>query len=117
MLALLLLCCICSLLDTASNAAGTIEIDNFNQELKYHREEHNGNNHKETTTNDNAQPHTKDATNTTTNSSSKHKKRLNILLLYADDWRHATLSTAGNPIIQTPNLDNLAKQGIRFTHK
>jgi arylsulfatase A-like enzyme len=41
---------------------------------------------------------------------------LNILLVVADDWRHDTLGCAGNPIVQTPNLDRLAQQGFRFTH-
>lgn len=40
---------------------------------------------------------------------------MNILLLYADDWRHDTLGAAGNPIVQTPVLDQLAREGIRFT--
>ena len=43
------------------------------------------------------------------------EKPLNILLLYADDWRHDTLGCAGNPVVKTPNLDALAKKGIRFT--
>ena len=43
------------------------------------------------------------------------EKPLNILILYADDWRHDTLGCAGNPIVKTPNLDSLAKNGIRFT--
>ncbi len=38
----------------------------------------------------------------------------NILILYADDWRHDTLGIAGNPVVKTPNLDQLAKEGIRF---
>lgn len=41
--------------------------------------------------------------------------RMNILVLYADDWRHDTLGAAGNPIVQTPTLDQLASEGIRFT--
>lgn len=41
---------------------------------------------------------------------------MNILLLYADDWRHDTLGVAGNAVVQTPVLDDLAKQGVRFTH-
>ncbi len=41
---------------------------------------------------------------------------MNILVLYADDWRHDTLGCAGNPIVKTPHLDSLAKQGVRFTH-
>jgi len=43
-------------------------------------------------------------------------EKLNILLLYADDWRHDTLGAAGNPVVKTPVLDNLARRGIRFTH-
>lgn len=41
-------------------------------------------------------------------------KPLNVLLLYADDWRHDTLGCAGHPIVKTPNLDRLAKNGVRF---
>jgi arylsulfatase len=48
--------------------------------------------------------------------SANEHKPLNILLLYADDWRHDTLGCAGNPIVQTPQLDRLARNGIRFTH-
>ncbi|BDS08744.1 acetylglucosamine-6-sulfatase [Oceaniferula spumae] len=43
------------------------------------------------------------------------KDKMNILLLYADDWRHDTLGVAGNPVVQTPVLDALAGQGMRFT--
>ena len=42
-------------------------------------------------------------------------KPLNVLVLYADDWRHDTLGCAGNPVVKTPNLDALAKAGVRFT--
>ncbi|MDW8197185.1 MAG: sulfatase [Gemmataceae bacterium] len=42
-------------------------------------------------------------------------KPLNILILYADDWRHDTLGCAGHPVVQTPHLDALAQEGIRFT--
>lgn len=42
-------------------------------------------------------------------------KPLNILVLLGDDWRHDTLGCAGNPVVQTPNLDRLAQQGLRFT--
>ena len=44
------------------------------------------------------------------------EKRLNILVLFADDWRHNTLGVAGNPVVQTPNLDRLAREGMQFTH-
>lgn len=40
----------------------------------------------------------------------------NVLLLYADDWRHDTLGAAGHPVVQTPNLDALAAGGVRFEH-
>ena len=43
------------------------------------------------------------------------EKPLNILILYADDWRHDTLGCAGNKVVKTPNLDSLAKKGVRFT--
>lgn len=41
-------------------------------------------------------------------------ERLNILLLYADDWRFDTLGCAGNPVVKTPRLDKLASEGVRF---
>ena len=40
----------------------------------------------------------------------------NVVILYADDWRFDTLGIAGNPVVKTPNLDALAKDGFRFTH-
>lgn len=43
-------------------------------------------------------------------------KPLNIVVLYADDWRHDTLGCAGNPIVKTPHLDEMARRGFRFTH-
>jgi arylsulfatase A-like enzyme len=42
-------------------------------------------------------------------------KPLNVLVLLADDWRHDTLGCAGNPVLKTPHLDRLAKDGFRFT--
>ncbi len=43
-------------------------------------------------------------------------KPMNILVLLADDWRYNTLGCAGNPVVQTPNLDRLSEEGLRFTH-
>jgi len=40
---------------------------------------------------------------------------LNVVVLYADDWRHDTLGSAGNPVVKTPHLDALAREGMRFT--
>jgi len=42
--------------------------------------------------------------------------RPNILLLMADQWRADCLGSAGNRAIRTPNLDQLAAQGVRFTN-
>ncbi len=41
---------------------------------------------------------------------------LNVVVLFADDWRFDTLGCAGNPVVKTPNLDRLANDGFRFTH-
>ena len=43
-------------------------------------------------------------------------KPMNIVVLYADDWRYDTLGVAGNPVVKTPVLDRLAGEGMRFTH-
>ena len=44
------------------------------------------------------------------------EKPVNVLILYADDWRYNTLGCAGNPVVKTPNLDQFAQDGMRFTH-
>ena len=43
-------------------------------------------------------------------------ERLNVVVLYGDDWRHDSLGCAGNPVVKTPRLDALARTGVRFTH-
>ena len=43
------------------------------------------------------------------------EKPMNVVVLFADDWRHDTLGVAGDPVVQTPNLDRLSEQGVRFT--
>ena len=42
-------------------------------------------------------------------------KPMNVVVLYADDWRHDTLGVAGNPVVKTPHLDKMAGEGMRFT--
>jgi arylsulfatase A len=42
-------------------------------------------------------------------------KKPNIVLLYADDLGYGDLSCYGNKLIQTPNLDKMASEGMRFT--
>ena len=43
------------------------------------------------------------------------KLRPNIVLIMADDLGYGDLSCYGNEMIQTPNLDFLASQGVKFT--
>lgn len=42
--------------------------------------------------------------------------RPNIILMMADDLGYGDTGFNGNTIIQTPNLDSLAKQGVKLTH-
>ncbi|MBU62680.1 MAG: N-acetylgalactosamine-6-sulfatase [Opitutae bacterium] len=42
-------------------------------------------------------------------------KSPNILFIMADDLGWMDLACQGNPLVDTPNLDRLAKQGMRFT--
>ena len=38
----------------------------------------------------------------------------NIIVIYTDQQRYDTLHCCGNPLIQTPNLDQLAREGCLF---
>ena len=40
--------------------------------------------------------------------------RPNIIFIVADDLRWDTLGYAGNPIVKTPHIDELARTGVRF---
>ena len=42
--------------------------------------------------------------------------RPNILLIYVDDLGYGDLGSFGHPVIQTPNLDRLAKEGMTLTN-
>lgn len=46
----------------------------------------------------------------------RSQKKPNILLLLADDQRADALGASGNTYIRTPNIDNLAENGIRFSN-
>ena len=39
----------------------------------------------------------------------------NVVILFLDDVGYGDLSSYGHPIIETPNMDGLAEQGVRFT--
>jgi arylsulfatase A-like enzyme len=47
-------------------------------------------------------------------SAADETSRPNILFLFSDDQRADTIAGLGNPIIKTPNLDRLARQGVAF---
>ena len=40
----------------------------------------------------------------------------NILLIYVDDLGYGDLGSFGHPVIQTPNLDKLANEGLTLTN-
>ncbi len=44
------------------------------------------------------------------------KKRPNIIFLLTDDQRWDAMGCMGNPIIQTPNMDRMAQQGVLFSN-
>ncbi|WP_344675757.1 arylsulfatase [Sphingobacterium kyonggiense] len=44
------------------------------------------------------------------------QKKPNVLMIYVDDLGYGDLSTYGASKIQTPNIDAIAKSGIRFTN-
>ncbi|MCC9077647.1 sulfatase-like hydrolase/transferase [Litorilinea aerophila] len=40
----------------------------------------------------------------------------NVLLIHADQHRYDCVAANGHPLLQTPNLDRLAREGVNFTH-
>ena len=40
----------------------------------------------------------------------------NIIFIFGDQWRYQALGFAGNPDVQTPNIDRLAAQSLNFTN-
>ena len=49
-------------------------------------------------------------------SSVSAQQRPNIVLIYADDVGYGDFSSYGATSVKTPNVDRLAKQGLRFTN-
>lgn len=50
------------------------------------------------------------------NSTTASKRKPNIIFILADDLGYGDLGSYGQKRIQTPNLDRMAKEGIRFTN-
>ena len=50
------------------------------------------------------------------NKSTQIKSRPNIIVIYLDDLGYGDLSCYGATAINTPNIDMLAKGGVRFTN-
>ena len=44
------------------------------------------------------------------------QQRPNIIFIFIDDMGYSDLSCFGNKEIETPNIDRLAKEGMRFTN-
>jgi arylsulfatase A-like enzyme len=42
-------------------------------------------------------------------------ERPNVLFIFNDDQRADTIAALGNPVIRTPNLDRLCRQGMAFS--
>ena len=51
---------------------------------------------------------------TTPNLQAQQNKRPNLLFIMTDQQRFDAMSSAGNKVLETPNMDRLAKQGARF---
>ena len=43
-------------------------------------------------------------------------KQPNVVLIVTDHWFGSLLGIAGHPSVQTPTLDELARNGVRFTN-
>lgn len=48
--------------------------------------------------------------------SDARQERPNILFVIVDDQRADVLGCAGHPVLQTPNIDRLAAEGVRFSN-
>lgn len=53
---------------------------------------------------------------TNSQASGQQDQKKNLLFIITDQQRYDALSIAGNPVLETPNLDRLAKEGAFFTN-
>lgn len=42
------------------------------------------------------------------------ERKPNVVFVFSDQQRWDTSGAYGNPVVRTPNLDALARQGVRF---
>ena len=54
--------------------------------------------------------------NQSTNDNHQAEKTPNVLLIVADDLGYRDLQCYGNPVVETPSIDKLAKEGVMFTN-
>src|SRR5699024_1783982 len=47
---------------------------------------------------------------------SGEENRPNVIIIYTDDVGYGDLSSYGATAVQTPNIDSLAEEGMRFTN-
>ncbi|HBQ64815.1 MAG TPA: sulfatase, partial [Clostridiales bacterium] len=40
---------------------------------------------------------------------------MNLIYVFADQWRASAAGFAGDPNVRTPNIDRLAAQSVKFT--
>ena len=45
-----------------------------------------------------------------------NSRRPNILLVHSDQHRYDSVGVNGHPLVQTPNIDRLASEGVNFQH-
>ena len=45
----------------------------------------------------------------------RQRRKPNIVVIFADDLGYGDLGCYGHPTIRTPNLDQMAREGMRFT--
>jgi arylsulfatase A-like enzyme len=43
------------------------------------------------------------------------RRRPNVIVILSDDQGYGDLSSTGNPVLKTPNMDRIAEEGVRFS--